>query len=182
MEKRSLGLIETWGFVPAVEAADAGTKAADVKLLGYEVVPVGRVMVAFVGDVAAVKAAVQSGAAAAERVGEVLAVHVIPRPDRQVRVDPPSTPLMPPDGGRGPGPGTETSPAGDESEQPEPESSEVSPTEEPDTEAAEPPPESPENKQAKKASKPASKRKKGARKNESETEQEKQADDRSSDA
>ena len=105
MEKRSLGFIETWGFVPAIEAADAGTKAADVRLLGYEVVPVGRVMVAFAGEVAAVKAAVQSGAAAAARVGEVLAVHVIPRPDRQVRVEPPSKPLLPPDGARGPEPG-----------------------------------------------------------------------------
>ena len=84
MEKRSLGFIETWGFVPAIEAADAGTKAANVRLLGYEVVPVGRVMVAFAGEVAAVKAAVQSGAAAAARVGEVLAVHVIPRPHEGV--------------------------------------------------------------------------------------------------
>jgi len=105
MEKRSLGFIETWGFVPAIEAADAGTKAANVRFLGYEVVPVGRVMVAFAGEVAAVKAAVQSGAAAAARVGEVLAVHVIPRPDRQVRVEPPSKPLLPPDGARGPEPG-----------------------------------------------------------------------------
>lgn len=95
MEKRSLGLIETWGFVPAIEAADVGAKAANVVLLGYEVVPVGRVVVTFMGDVAAVKAAVQSGAAAAEKVGQVLATHVIPRPDRQIRVEPPSEPLLP---------------------------------------------------------------------------------------
>lgn len=94
MEKRSLGLIETWGFVPAVEAGDVGAKAADVVLLGYEVVPVGRVVVTFVGDVAAIKAAVQAGEAAAAKVGEVLATHVIPRPDRQIRVEPPSEPLF----------------------------------------------------------------------------------------
>ena len=64
----------------------------------YEVVPVGRVMVAFAGEVSAVKAAVQSGAAAAARVGQVLAVHVIPRPDGQLQVDPPSEPLLPPEG------------------------------------------------------------------------------------
>jgi microcompartment protein CcmL/EutN len=84
MEKLSLGLIETWGIVPAMEAADVGAKAANVTLLGYQVVPVGRVMVTFVGDVAAVTAAVSAGAAAAGKLGRVLAVHVIPRPDRQL--------------------------------------------------------------------------------------------------
>jgi microcompartment protein CcmL/EutN len=84
MEKQSLGLIETWGLVPAIEAADVGAKAANVTLLGYQVVPVGRVVVTFVGDVAAVTAAVSSGAAAARKVGQVLAVHVIPRPDKQI--------------------------------------------------------------------------------------------------
>lgn len=95
MEKRSLGLIETWGFVPAIEAADAGAKAANVILLGYQVVPVGRIVVTFVGDVAAVTAAVSSGTAAARQVGQVLAVHVIPRPDQQIRFAPPSPPPTP---------------------------------------------------------------------------------------
>jgi hypothetical protein len=129
MEKRSLGFIETWGFVPAIEAADAGTKAANVRLLGYQVVPVGRVMVAFAGEVAAVQAAVKSGAAAAAKVGEVLAVHVIPRPDRQVRVEPSSKPLLPPGGARPPEP-----------EPPEPEPPAAPPVEDV---AAEPAPKSP---------------------------------------
>ena len=89
MEKRSLGLIETRGFVPAIEAADAGTKAANVSLLDYERVEAGLVTVKFIGDVGAVKAAVSAGKAAAEKVGEVVAVHVIPRPDRQLRFTPP---------------------------------------------------------------------------------------------
>lgn len=90
MEKLSLGLIETWGLVPAIEAADVGAKAANVILLGYQVVPVGRIVVTFVGDVAAVTAAVSAGAAAARKLGQVLAVHVIPRPDAQIRVSPPT--------------------------------------------------------------------------------------------
>jgi ethanolamine utilization protein EutM len=92
MESRSLGLIETWGLVPAIEAADVGAKAANVTLLGYQVVPVGRIVVTFVGDVAAVTAAVSAGAAAAQKLGQVLAVHVIPRPDAQIHVGPPTTP------------------------------------------------------------------------------------------
>lgn len=132
MEKRSLGFVETWGFVPAVEAADAGTKAANVKMLGYQVVPVGRVMVAFAGEVAAVKAAVQSGAAAAARVGQVLAVHVIPRPDSQVRVEPTSQPLLPPDGPREPEPGPS-----------EPEAPAAAPDEEAPAKPPEPAPKSP---------------------------------------
>lgn len=104
MEKRSLGLIETWGFVPAIEAADVGAKAANVILLGYQVVPVGRVVVTFVGDVAAVTAAVSSAAAAARQLGEVLAVHVIPRPDRQIRFAPPSPPPTPEEKKTGPEP------------------------------------------------------------------------------
>lgn len=92
MEKLSLGLIETWGLVPAIEAADVGAKAANVVLLGYQVVPVGRIVVTFVGDVAAVTAAVSAGAAAARKVGQVLAVHVIPRPDAQIGVGPPTSP------------------------------------------------------------------------------------------
>ncbi len=92
MEKQSLGLIETLGYVPAVEAADAGTKAANVTLLGYGNVDAGLITVKFLGDVAAVKAAVTAGAAAADRIGKVVAVHVIPRPDRQLNIGPPQTP------------------------------------------------------------------------------------------
>ena len=89
MEKQSLGLIETLGFVPAVEAADTGTKAANVSLLGYGNVDAGLITVKFCGDVAAVEAAVTAAAAAASRVGKVVAVHVIPRPHRQLRIGPP---------------------------------------------------------------------------------------------
>jgi hypothetical protein len=95
MENRSLGLIETWGLVPAIEAADVGAKAANVILLGYQVVPVGRIVVTFVGDVAAVRAAVSAGATAASKLGQVLAVHVIPRPDAQIRFGPPPPPPAP---------------------------------------------------------------------------------------
>jgi microcompartment protein CcmL/EutN len=92
MKKKSLGLIETWGFIPAIEAADAGTKAADVILIGYEITKVALVTVKFRGDVAAVKAAVSAGAAAARKVGKVVAVHVIPRPDPQVTIEPSGRP------------------------------------------------------------------------------------------
>jgi ethanolamine utilization protein EutM len=78
--EEALGLIETRGLVGAVEAADAGLKAADVRLLGTERADAGLVTVKFVGAVAAVKAATDAGAAAAERVGHLVAVHVIPRP------------------------------------------------------------------------------------------------------
>lgn len=78
--EQALGLIETRGLVGAIEAADAGVKAAPVKLLGTERTDPALVTVLFSGDVASVKAAVDAGAAAAERVGELVAVHVIPRP------------------------------------------------------------------------------------------------------
>lgn len=85
-EKKALGLIETVGLVAAIEAADAGVKAANVKLIGYELAKGGGLTtVKFTGDVGAVKAAVEAGKAAAERVGKVYAVHVIPRPDNQVK-------------------------------------------------------------------------------------------------
>lgn len=77
---RALGLIETRGLVGAVEAGDAGVKAAHVELCGMEYALGGLVSVHFQGDVAAVKAAVDAGAAAAERVGELVSVHVIPQP------------------------------------------------------------------------------------------------------
>ncbi|MBF1191929.1 propanediol utilization microcompartment protein PduA [Fusobacterium pseudoperiodonticum] len=76
----ALGMIETKGLVGAIEAADAMTKSANVELVGYEKIGSGLVTVMVRGDVGAVKAAVDAGAAAAERVGEVKSVHVIPRP------------------------------------------------------------------------------------------------------
>ena len=78
--ERALGLIETKGLVGAIEAADAGLKAADVRLLGSERAEAGLVTVLFGGDVAAVRAAVDAGSAAAERVGQLISAHVIPRP------------------------------------------------------------------------------------------------------
>jgi len=78
--EQALGLIETRGLVGAIEAADAGVKAAPVKLLGTERTDPALITVLFGGDVASVKAAVDAGAAAAERVGQLVAVHVIPRP------------------------------------------------------------------------------------------------------
>lgn len=89
MKGQSLGLIETWGFVAAIEAADAACKAAVVSLLGYDRVGAGLITVKLTGDVAATRAAVTAGAAAAGRVGKVVAVHVIPRPDKQLRMDHP---------------------------------------------------------------------------------------------
>lgn len=85
MEKDSLGLIETLGLVGAIEAADAGSKAANVAFRGYERGRAGLITVVFAGDVAAVRAAVTAGAAAARQVGKVLSVHVIARPDRQLQ-------------------------------------------------------------------------------------------------
>ncbi len=76
----ALGLIETKGMVGAVEAADAMCKAAKVTLLGKEISGGGLVTVMIRGEVGAVKAATDAGAAAARRVGELLSVHVIPRP------------------------------------------------------------------------------------------------------
>ena len=84
MEKEALGLIETRGFVGAVEAADAMVKAADVELTGKQTVGAGLVTVMVRGDVGAVKAAVDAGAAAAKRVGDLVSVHVIPRPHNDV--------------------------------------------------------------------------------------------------
>jgi ethanolamine utilization microcompartment shell protein EutS len=80
----ALGMIETKGMVGAVEAADSMVKAANVRLVGKERVGGGLVTVFVRGDVGAVKAATDAGAAAAQRVGELLSVHVIPRPDGMV--------------------------------------------------------------------------------------------------
>ena len=84
MEKQSLGMIETKGLVGAIEAADAMVKAADVHLAGKESIGGGLVTVMVRGDVGAVKAAVEAGSAAAKRVGELVSVHVIPRPHDDV--------------------------------------------------------------------------------------------------
>jgi len=80
MAGEAIGLIETRGLVGSVEAADAMVKAANVTLMGQERIGGGLVTVIVKGDVGAVKAAVDAGAAAAKRVGELLSVHVIPRP------------------------------------------------------------------------------------------------------
>ena len=82
----ALGMIETKGLVGAVEAADAMVKAANVTLIGKEQVGGGLVTVLVRGDVGAVKAATDAGAAAAERVGDLVSVHVIPRPHGEVEV------------------------------------------------------------------------------------------------
>jgi microcompartment protein CcmL/EutN len=81
---RALGLVETRGLVGAIEAADAMVKAANVVLAGKEQISAGLVTVKVLGDVAAVKAAVDAGAAAAQRVGELVSIHVIPQPDEQL--------------------------------------------------------------------------------------------------
>ncbi len=80
----ALGMIETKGFVGMVEAADAMVKAAKVDLVGYEKIGGGYVTAVVRGDVAAVKAATEAGSRAAERVGELVSVHVIPRPHANV--------------------------------------------------------------------------------------------------
>lgn len=84
MSLEALGMIETKGFVGAVEAADAMVKAANVQLLGKEYIGAGYVTIFVRGDVGAVKAATDAGAAAARRVGELVSVHVIPRPHTEV--------------------------------------------------------------------------------------------------
>ena len=80
----ALGMIETKGLVGAIEAADAMTKSANVTLIGYEKIGSGLVTVMVRGDVGAVKASVDAGAAAAEKVGEIVSQHVIPRPHSDV--------------------------------------------------------------------------------------------------
>ncbi|MBU5335066.1 MAG: propanediol utilization microcompartment protein PduA [Clostridiales bacterium] len=80
----ALGMIETKGLVGAIEAADAMTKSANVELIGYEKIGSGLVTVMVRGDVGAVKASVDAGAVAAEKVGEIVSKHVIPRPHTDV--------------------------------------------------------------------------------------------------
>ncbi|MEA4924394.1 MAG: BMC domain-containing protein [Syntrophomonadaceae bacterium] len=80
MVKEALGMIETRGLIPAIEAADAMVKSANVYLCGYQRTGSGYVTVMVRGDVGAVKAAADAGAAAARKVGELVSVYVIPRP------------------------------------------------------------------------------------------------------
>jgi ethanolamine utilization protein EutM len=80
----ALGMIETKGFVGMVEAADAMVKAAKVELVGYEKIGGGYVTAIVRGDVAAVKAATEAGARGAERVGQLVSVHIIPRPHANI--------------------------------------------------------------------------------------------------
>lgn len=81
---KSKGFIETKGLVAAIEAADAMIKAANVEIVGKKIIGGGLVTVIVEGDVGAVKAAVDAGAAAAQKVGEVVSVHVIARPDQGI--------------------------------------------------------------------------------------------------
>jgi ethanolamine utilization protein EutM len=81
---KALGMIETRGFTAMVEASDAMVKAAKVELVGYEKIGGGYVTAIIRGDVAAVRAAIEAGTRAAERVGEIVSTHVIPRPHDNV--------------------------------------------------------------------------------------------------
>lgn len=84
MEREALGLIECRGLVAMIEAADAAVKSANVTLVGWEKIDAGLVTAIVRGEVGAVKAAVDAGAAAGRRVGEVLSTHVIPRPHSNI--------------------------------------------------------------------------------------------------
>lgn len=86
MAMEALGMVETRGLVAMIEAADAMVKAANVRLVGYEKIGSGFVTAIVRGDVAAVKSATDAGAAAAAKVGEVISVHVIPRPHQDLEV------------------------------------------------------------------------------------------------
>ena len=93
MSFEALGMVETKGLIGSVEAADAMVKAANVQLIGKEFIGAGYVTVMVRGDVGAVKAATDAGAAAARRVGELVSVHVIPRPHAEVeKILPKGTP------------------------------------------------------------------------------------------
>ena len=86
MEKKALGMVETRGLIGAIEAADAMVKAANVTLIGKEQIGSGLVTVMVRGDVGAVKASAEAGSAAAQRVGELVSVHVIPSPHEDVEM------------------------------------------------------------------------------------------------
>ncbi len=98
--QQALGMIETRGLVGAIEAADAMVKAARVKFLGRQKVKGGLVAVMVSGDVGAVKAAVDAGSAACERVGQVVSVHVIPRPSDDIDAAVPKSAAAAPAGNR----------------------------------------------------------------------------------
>ena len=100
MSMEALGMVETRGLVGSIEAADAMVKAANVVLFGKEYIGAGYVTVMVRGDVGSVKAATDAGAAAARRVGELVSVHVIPRPGADVEKILPSGPPAPPAPGR----------------------------------------------------------------------------------
>lgn len=114
MNQKALGMIETYGLVAAIEAADVALKTAAVELINYEIVKSGRIMIAIYGEVAAVQASVTAGAAAAAKINTVFSAHVIPRPLADPRLlikhrDTEEGPLNPGDGspdsgGNGPGP------------------------------------------------------------------------------
>ena len=86
MQQDALGMVETKGLIGAIEAADAMVKAANVRLIGKTIVGGGLVTIMVRGDVGAVKAATEAGAAAANRVGELISIHVIPRPHTDVEM------------------------------------------------------------------------------------------------
>ena len=86
MAMQALGMVETKGLVALLEASDAMLKAANVQILGWDKVGSGMVTTFVSGDVAAVKAAVDAGADAAGKIGEVIAVHVIPRPHDEINI------------------------------------------------------------------------------------------------
>ena len=95
MAEKALGLIETRGLIGAIEAGDVALKAADVSLVRYELSTGGLVALELAGDVAAVQAAVEAGAAAASRVGQLISKHVIPRPHEELDK------IIPPESGEG---------------------------------------------------------------------------------
>lgn len=80
MTQQALGMIETYGLVAAIEAADVALKTAAVRLVGYEKVKSGRIMVALSGEVAAVQASISAGSAAAAKINTIFGQHIIPRP------------------------------------------------------------------------------------------------------
>lgn len=86
MADRALGMVETRGLIASIEAADAMVKAANVQLLGKERADAGLITILISGETAAVKSAVDAGAAAAQRVGELVSTHIIPRPDDQIGI------------------------------------------------------------------------------------------------
>ena len=103
MNEQALGLVETHGLIPAIEAADSMVKAARVRLVGKEVTVAALVTIQVLGETGAVKAAVAAGVAAAEKVGRVVSSHVIPRPDAQMAA------MLLPGNDPGAGQGTPTS-------------------------------------------------------------------------